>query len=143
MDIIRRNTDYALRAMVNLANHWEKEPVSARQIACDEGISYQLTCKLMQKLHKAGLVESCMGPKGGFVLSTEPAKINLFQIIKAIQGPLEVNRCLLDIDICPRKPKCSLTGKLIKLQNYIEDYFDGITLEEVLMDAPLDEGKMV
>ena len=132
MDVIRRNTDYALRAMVNLAGHYGNEPVSARTISDEEEISYQLACKLMQKLHNAKLLESCMGPKGGFQLSREPAKINLLEIIELIQGPLRFNRCLLAIDACPRQKNCPVSEKLADLQKYMGNYLNDITLDELL-----------
>jgi Rrf2 family iron-sulfur cluster assembly transcriptional regulator len=131
MDILRRNTDYALRAMVNLAENSGKKPASARQIARRENISYQLACKILQKLHNAGLVESCMGPKGGFQLSKKPSRISLLQIVKAIQGPVRVNRCLLGDNACPLRPKCAVSKKLAGLQNYIDSFLGGITLEEL------------
>ena len=132
MDIIRRNTDYALRAMVNLAGHYGNEPVSTRTISEEEDVSYQLACKLMQKLNDAKLVESCMGPKGGYQLRREPAKINILEIIEVIQGPLSFNRCLLAIDACSRQKDCPVSEKLAELQKYVGNYLNGITLDELM-----------
>jgi len=132
MDILRRNTDYALRALVNLAGHYGQEAISTRDIARAEDISYELACKLMQKLHNAGLVKSSMGPNGGFSLSKKPARINLLEIIGAIQGPLSLNRCLLGANVCPYQKGCTITAKLAKLQKYITNYLRGITLDELL-----------
>ncbi|MCP4612581.1 MAG: Rrf2 family transcriptional regulator [Planctomycetes bacterium] len=132
MDILRRNTDYALRAMVNLAGHYGEDPVSTRDISQSEDISYQLACKLMQKLNNAGLVKSRMGPNGGFALSRTPKKINLAEIIDAIQGPLSLSRCLLGENVCPKQNGCPITAKLTKLQKNIGDYLQSITLDELL-----------
>ncbi len=131
MEILRRNTDYALRAVLTLAESTGKEPASARQIARRENISYQLTCKILQKLNEAKLVESSMGPKGGFQLRKKPSKINLLQVISAIQGPVRLNRCLLGVNKCPKQPDCPVSKKLAGLQNYIDSFLSGITLEEL------------
>lgn len=132
MDILKRNTDYALRAMACLAKNYGKDPVSTRVISRQEDISYQLGCKLMQKLHDAGLVRSTMGPKGGFALSKEPDEIDLLTIIEAVQGPISVNRCLQEHADCPRQDKCPLTGKLKGLQDNIADYLSEATLGGLL-----------
>ncbi len=132
MDMIRRNTDYAFRAMANLAANWGKGPVSTRDIAAKEDISYQLTCKIMQRLTKAKLVKSSMGVRGGFELNKKPSKINLLEVINIIQGPLKLNRCLLGLNRCDRSRNCPISAKFCELQEYIEDYLTKITLEEVL-----------
>lgn len=132
MDVLRRNTDYALRAMVNLAGHYGNEPLSTRTIAATEDIPYQLACKIMQKLHNAGLVKSCMGPRGGFQLSRRPSKINLLELIEVIQGPVSLNRCLLNVDVCPRRPRCVVSTTLHELQQHIEHFLAGITLAKLL-----------
>ena len=141
MDIIRRNTDYALRAMVNLAGRYGEDPVSTRDIAECEDISYQLACKLMQRLNGAKLVKSSMGPNGGFVLSRKPAKINLAEIIVAIQGPLSLSRCLLGENVCSKQNDCPITLKLTKLQNNISEYLQSITLDELLHQQGVTKGK--
>ena len=132
MDIIRRNTDYALRAMVHLARKYGGEAVSSRVLAESEDISYQLTCKLMQKLAKAGLVESLMGPKGGFNLKKTPCEITLGEVVVAIQGPVSVNKCLVEGGTCNRQDVCPMGGKLAGLQNTLEEYLDGVTLADML-----------
>jgi Rrf2 family protein len=132
MDMLRRNTDYALRMMVNLASRFNGEFISARQLTEDGNFSYQLGCKILQKLHRAGLVKSDMGPKGGFALSREPSAINLMEIIKAIQGGLRLNRCLYGGKGCEFESECEVHTKLTCLQLYIDGYLGGITLGEIL-----------
>jgi Rrf2 family protein len=132
MDIIRRNTDYALRAMVNLARHYRNGSAPTRTLAAQENIPYQLACKLMQKLQSDRLVESYMGPKGGFRLSREPSLINLLDVIEAIQGPIRLNRCLLGKKVCVKQKSCSVRAKLVELQRYVSSHLGSITLNELV-----------
>jgi len=132
VDIVRRNTDYALRAMLNLAQNFGDGASSTRNIAAEEDITYQLACKLMQKLHNAKLVKSCMGPTGGFRLSKDPSRISLLEVIEAIQGPIELNRCLLNVDACPRQPDCPVSKRLAELQKHIRRYLDSVTLDKLI-----------
>jgi Rrf2 family protein len=121
--------------MTNLTRHWEHKLVSAREVASEEDISYQLMCKILQKLHNAKLVKSCMGPKGGFRLSRKPSKISLLEIIGAIQGPVTLNRCLLGIDACERQKNCEVSKKLAELQEHIDSYLHGITLDGIFKSS--------
>ena len=131
MDIVRRNTDYAVRLMVHLAKHYGNGPISTRSAAADEEVPYQLACKLMQKLNNAKLVTSCMGPKGGFVLGAEPSKISLLEIVEAIQGPISINRCILDEKACSRNIICTVREKLADIQESMTEGLAAIMLEEL------------
>jgi len=133
MDVLRRNTDYGLRMMVNLAKHSDNnELMSARQLASDGNFSYQLGCKLLQRLHKAELVRSVMGPKGGFKLGRKPSDITLMDVINVLQGGVHMNRCLVGDQRCEFESECEVNTKLSRLQQYIEGYLGGITLDEIL-----------
>jgi len=118
--------------MVYLTKNRRKKPVSSKQISNDQDISYELVCKLLQKLQKNKLVKSSMGPKGGFLLGREPSKINLLEIIEAIQGPVSLNRCLIITDFCPRRKNCPISKKLSKLQKEINRFLAEVNLEELI-----------
>ena len=131
MDVIRRNTDYAARLMVHLAKRYGDGPIPTRAAAAEEQVPYQLACKLMQKLNNAKLVTSCMGPKGGFVLGAEPSKISLLEVVEAIQGPISMNRCVLNKNVCSRQKDCAVRKKLTDIQENITSGLAAITLEEL------------
>lgn len=132
MDVIRRNTDYALRLIIGLVENGSGEPISARQLAENGDVPYGLACKMLQKLSSAKLIMSRMGANGGFELAKKPEKISLYQVIKAIQGGICLNRCVSDAKSCPRRPKCMVSKKLACLQGYMEGYLKDITLKELL-----------
>lgn len=120
MDIIRRNTDYALRLINLLAGFYQKsQAVSARTLSQNAAVPYPLTCKLLQKLQKRKIVDSSMGPRGGYLLARSPDQISFHDVIETIQGPISVNRCFLGQYQCPLKGNCPLHGKLMRIQDEI------------------------
>ncbi|MGB7580910.1 MAG: Rrf2 family transcriptional regulator [Sedimentisphaerales bacterium] len=127
MDIIRRNTDYALRAAVELAGRFGGEPVSTKELADNQRIPYQLACKLLQRLHKAGIVKSEMGPSGGFILCKNPSRITVRRLVEIIQGPVRLNNCKL----CRLSRCCTINPELARLQGKINDFLDGLTLKQL------------
>ncbi len=132
MDIIRRNTDYAIRALVHLAENHGDGPVSAAVISEQQCFSYQLACKLMQRLTKAGLVASAMGARGGYVLTRQPSKIGLQEVIEVIQGPLSLSKCLLGRESCCKGNACPIRDKLGELQAQMATFLSGTTLADLV-----------
>ena len=136
MELIRRDTDYAFRLAAQLAQAYGGgQTLSARLLAKDNEVSYTLACKILQKLAAAGIVESVMGPKGGFRLAQKPEKVAFKQIVEAIQGPVSVNRCLMGGFTCPLKAKCPAHPKLAGLQTQINAYLKDLTLQEFVDGA--------
>ncbi len=135
MNIVRQNTDYAFRALVNLARCYGRDVISTKVLAEEEDISYQFACKILQKLQGAGLVKSTMGPKGGYYLSKPPARVSLLEVIEAIQGRVSLNKCLLADDACKRKPNCGVSEKLAELQEHVESFLRDVTLDEFIKNG--------
>ena len=132
MDVIKRNTDYALRAVIYLVKSRDKGPISTKEIAQKEGIPYQLACKILQQLQKKKIIKSTMGSKGGFVLLKKPSKVSLLEVIEAIQGYLTLNRCLVNLSFCPRKGSCPVSKKLTQLQNNINNFLGRVKLSSLI-----------
>jgi Rrf2 family iron-sulfur cluster assembly transcriptional regulator len=131
MDIIRRNTDYALRAAVELANGYGNEPVATKQIARSQRIPYQLACKLLQRLHKADIVKSEMGPAGGFSLKRKPSDITVRQVVEAVQGPVRLSKCLVSKSFCGLSRCCPINPELGRLQSKINMFLNDLTLRHL------------
>jgi len=137
MNLIRQETDYALRLISELGNVADSGSLSAKVLAQKTDVPYEFACKILQKLHDVDLVLSIMGPKGGFRLAKPTADITLLEVISAVQGPLTINNCALRQGCCDRQDVCPLTDKLNELQDYVEKYFQAITLENVLNQSKL------
>ena len=134
MDLLRQHTDYAFRLLVALAQAPGKA-ISTRALASEGSVPYQFASKIMQKLHEQGLVESVMGPFGGFRLARPAEKVTLLEIIEAVQGPVVVNTCLLGQDTCQRRNICPVRNKLETLQETMVDYLRSVTLANMVADG--------
>ena len=135
MTVLKQNTDYALRAMVHLAGSYADGVVSTKTLALEDEIAEPFAAKILQKLHKAGLITSTMGPKGGFKLSKPPEMINIKDVIEAMQGPVRVNRCSAGLDQCPRRRCCPVTGIVDRLDQQLNISMKKITLKDILREA--------
>ena len=85
---------YAVTAMLDLALHAQKGPVSLADISERQGISISYLEQLFSKLRKNDLVSSVRGPGGGYRLSRDGAEIFVAQIIDAVDEKVDVTRCM-------------------------------------------------
>lgn len=86
--------------------------------------------KVMQRLVKAGLVNSIRGPQGGFQLDQSASTITLMNIYEAVEGPMKDFVCLSDNPIC-QAPGCILGQTIQNLHQQLKDCLDNTTLSEL------------
>jgi Rrf2 family protein len=103
------------------------------------GASANTMAKVLQGLHRAGLVESVRGPRGGFRLARDPREITLLEIYEAVEGPVETEGCLLGNPVCDQRP-CLLGGMIRRVQAEIRETYAGTTLAELAAGVPLTVG---
>lgn len=126
-----KRADYGLMAIHYIAYHQAKGAVSSKRIAEAFNIPHELLAKILQRLAKKELIEAHAGPKGGYVLSKAPDRITVGQVIRALEGPINIVSCLEDQD-CPQLSRCNLRRPVHKLQASISYLLDTMTLAELM-----------
>lgn len=131
MELIKQNTGYGLRALIVLAGRDGSDPVTADELADAADTSVDFMHKIMQSLGAAEIVESKPGPKGGFRLAREPEEIDLLEIVTSVQGPFQVNRCVIGMEVCDRANECPLRPTWVRMQQELENGLRRTTLRDI------------
>lgn len=132
VQLIKSDTDYAMRMLVYLALNGKKEPISAATLVETQKVPMDFAYKILQKLCKAKMIKSSTGPGGGFSLVQEPRQITLLNVMETVQGPLMIRQCLLDDDACPVRLSCPVSAQLRKLQKILQQSMRNITLARII-----------
>lgn len=128
---ITRQTDYAIRCVLYLAEHPDEVKV-VDEIAKAKSIPKVFLAKILQKLSKAGIVRSYRGVKGGFELARRPKQISLLDIIEAIEGPVAMNICAIDRRLCNMSNSCSVHPVWVKLRMDTENKLRRYSIDKLI-----------
>lgn len=130
---------YALRAMVDLAQHSGDGPVLRQDISERQEISADYVAQLFRNLQAAGLAEGVKGPGGGYRLLRTPNTIRAGDVIRAVEGPVAVVQCALP---CPDEgPCCSRVDRCVthllwrKVSDAVTEVLDSVTLQDLADQA--------
>jgi len=106
--LFSRQCEYALQAVMYLALREDHKTTSIKELTEKLDIPFHFLAKILQDLSHKGLLKSRKGPSGGFALGVRAEKINLLQIIEAIDGPGFQRNCVLGFEECSQTDPCSL-----------------------------------
>lgn len=113
---ITRQTEYAIRLILELSKHPENEVLSSKTLSERQDIPEDFLKKTVQILSLAGLVSTQRGTQGGVRLAKKPEDITIADIITAIEGPLAMNVCLAPGNHCPNQNTCVISPVLARAQ---------------------------
>lgn len=98
---ITRQADYAVRAILYLAQLGPNQKAATSQIAEHQEIPLSFLAKIVAQLSVAGLLQTMRGARGGVMLARPPEEITLLDVVEAIDGPIMLNECVNGDDDCP------------------------------------------
>lgn len=124
---------YALRVMLDMAEHNGDGYLRLSDIAKRQDISRKYLESIMPELCKNGLVESALGKSGGYRLTRRPEEYRIGQILWAAEGKLALVACVArDGKKCEQTDICYTLPFWQGLEQRISDYVDGVTLQDLL-----------
>ena len=124
---------YALRVMLDLAQHREEGYISLKTIAERQGYSMKYLEMIVGSLKRAGLVASTRGKEGGYRLVRDPEDYTIGEILRCIEDNLAPVACIKAGDIC-----CEYAGECMtvpmwkELDDITNAYLDGVSLQDLL-----------
>ena len=127
---------YALRFMIDLAQHDSSEYTALKDISERQGISIKYLEQITSLLSKFGLLNSVRGPQGGYKLSKKPSQYTIGEILRITEGDLAPVACLsTSINNCPKKDECATLSMWQGLSDVIKNYLESKTLEDLVVQS--------
>ena len=124
-------TRYGVRAVFDIAYHNQGRPTQARDIARRQDVPLRYLEQIFQELRRANLVDAKRGPKGGYFLSRTPESITLGDVIRAVQGPIELLTSADDTPAGAHTSKQVPADIWRELAQRVSGVFDSVTIRDL------------
>lgn len=124
---------YAIRVMIDLAEHSGGEYVPMKSVAQRQNLSLKYLERILPVLAKNSLVEGVHGKGGGYRLTRKPSEYKIGEILRLTEGDLAPVSCLeCNAQPCDRAAECKTLPMWKGFHDMANKYFDGITLEDLI-----------
>lgn len=131
--IVSTKGRYALRVMIDIAEHHTEARTPLKEIAERQNISQKYIESIMTMLSKNGMVDAVHGKGGGYKLNRKPEEYKVGDILRLTEGTLSPVACLeAGAEECPRKAECRTLPLWTKLDDLVENYLDSVTLSDLM-----------
>ncbi|MBQ7344825.1 MAG: RrF2 family transcriptional regulator [Oscillospiraceae bacterium] len=128
---------YALRVMIDLAEHQDEGYIPMKDVAKRQGVSLGYMEKILPVLVKNGIVEGLQGKTGGYRLIRKPEGYTLGEILRLTEGSLAPVACLeCGASPCEKAADCRTLPVWTELDRRINEYLDGVTIADLLRSGP-------
>ena len=136
---VSKKTDYALRTMFTLVEHYRGAPIPIRELARRNDVPKRFLEHIMLDLKAKGWVNSVAGIRGGYVLAKSPDKIRMGEVVRHFDGILSPIDCVSVSGYrrCSQESVCRFRRVFLDARNYVTQLMDGATLAAVFQGQPV------
>ena len=141
---VSRKTDYALRALFTLVEHYGGAPIPIRELARRNDVPKRFLEQIMLALKAQGWVDSTAGVRGGYFLAKPPTRITMGEVVRHFDGILAPIDCVSvsGYQRCSQEPVCRFRRVFFDARNYLANLMDRSTLADVSRGKPLAAGEI-
>ncbi len=126
---------YALRVLIDLAEHQEEGYIPMKEIAQRQELSLKYLERILPVLTRAGIIAGLQGKTGGYRLTVSPEDCRVGDLLRLTEGDLAPVACLeCGAKPCPREKQCRTYPMWKEFQQVISDFFDGKTLADLVSE---------
>lgn len=138
---VSKKTDYALRALFTLVDHFGGAPIPIRELARRNDVPKRFLEQIMLALKSQGWVKSEAGIRGGYVLAKNPEKITMGEVVRHFDGILAPIDCVsvTGYKRCSQEPVCRFRRVFLDARNYVAGIMDRSTLADVSKISPVSK----
>jgi Rrf2 family protein len=131
---LTKKADYGLIALRHLAVKAPGGTATAKEIATAYGLPRPLLAKVLQKLSRSGFVTALPGSNGGYRLKRDPRTITALQVIRSLDGPVQLTSCLRPRGGCGQSGTCTVREPLRQVHESIMELLAGVTISGMSKD---------
>lgn len=135
---LNQTSHYALRAITGLVISGNREPLPARELSELVDVPAHYLSKIMRKMVEAGYVHSKKGHGGGFLLSVDPARIRIIDVLSASGFDIDRQPCVFGWETCSNEDPCPLHPVWKRLKESFTEWACNTTFEEIRTEGRLE-----
>lgn len=138
---VSKKTDYALRALFTLVDHYGGAPIPIRELARRNDVPKKFLEQIMLALKSQGWVDSSAGIRGGYFLATKPSKITMGEVVRHFDGILAPIDCVsvTGYQRCSQESVCRFRRVFYEARNRVANLMDSTTLADAAKNVPVSK----
>ena len=135
MKLFRKDSSYAVRTLVYIAQQKQSEPISSTRVSTALGIPKNFLRRIFSILIRVGILNATEGARGGVTLAKSPEQISVWEIIRGLQGEIKICNSHHGKELCKDNEVCVMRKRIIEIEDLVISEFQKITIQTLIDDT--------
>ena len=135
MKLFRKDSNYAVRTLVYIAQQNQNTPISSTRISHALKIPKNFLRRIFSILIRLEFLHATEGARGGVRLAKSPSQINVWEIIRGLQGDIKICNSFHEEELCNDQDVCVIMKRIIEIEKLIVQEFRKITIQMLIDDV--------